>query len=322
MVSLASTTQVRFFNLPSRVPAPMELRNDAYENSRSIALNAPGIDLNTGLLDTTINHWRQLANASYAKPFDPNVSKADRIEMERFELLDQERKEATIIAANATTNAHHDKLKENEARAQAGEEPSPSLVVTLLAVGALTYLFSFSLHDAFYMVDASMRWPIALIAGAILSGVPVAIILHKWSLKTGWSWVGLLAGFLLVLGQFIFRYYFAQSTLSPALAPCIIELAILLYLEHEAWKLHKTYDQRAPHLIAAEAAFLDGSSNLRRASEYETKITGIDVQWTDFVQYMRNREIWAINLSAIVTAIAQAAELGFRAGHDEKLRRM
>jgi hypothetical protein len=74
--------------------------------------------------------------------------------------------------------------------------------------------------------------------------------------------------------------------------------------------------------VSAAAAALNGSSNLRRASEFETKIRGIDVQWMDFIQYIRNREIWANNLSAIVTAIAQAAELGFRVGHDEKLRRM
>lgn len=322
MAALATTPPTNIFNLPGRVRPPSELRNQAYESSKLVGLQAPGIDLNQELLDTTVKHWQQVATASYSETFDPNANEADRIEIGTFDRHAAERKEAVIIASNANTNAHQEKLNENESRAHAGEEPKPSTVISVLAHAGLTVLFSFAFHDAFYMVNSEWRWAAALAAAAIISGIPVAMILNKWSLKTGWSWIGLIAGFFLVLGQFIFRYYFAQWAFSPAVAPCVMELAILGYLEFDAWKLHRKYEEFAPHFIAAEAAASNATANLQRASEHEAKIRAIDVYSMDFIQYVRNRDIWAKNHVAIVAAIGQAADLAFRVGHNEKIRTM
>jgi hypothetical protein len=322
VMAVATIPSEQLFNLPGRVRPPAEMRNAAYESSRGLARQAPGIEVNQELLEGTVKNWEQAAEASYAEPFDPQTNKADAIEMAYFDKVRTEKKEAEIIASNANDNAHHQKLTENQARAQAGEEVEVSIVVPLAVLGSLTFLFAFALHDAFFMVSPDRRWWTALIASAVLCAVPVSITLNKWSLKSGWSWIGLLAGTVLVLGQFIFRYYFAEANLSPALAPAVLELGVLTFMEMYAWKLQKKYEDTAPHKAAAEEAAANNATNLARATVYETKIKGIDEYAFDFVQYVRNREIWARNRSAIVAAIGQAARVGFLAGHDEKIRNM
>jgi hypothetical protein len=319
MASLAINTPI---NLPGRVGPPGEMRSAAYESSRAAGRGAPGIDVNQELLDVTVKNWEHTATASFSEPFNPQTNKADEIEQEYFDNLQHEKRESQIIASNANDNAHHQKLIENQARAQAGEEAVISTIVAVAVLATLTYLFAFALHDAFFMVSADRRWSTALVASAILSAVPVSVSLNKWSLRSGWSWIGLTAGFALVVGQFIFRYYFAQAELSPALAPAIIESGVLGFMELYAWKIHKKYEQAAPHLAVAEESAANSSSNLARAAAHEAKVRAIDGYSFDFVQYVRNREIWSRNHTAIVAAIGQAARLGFLVGHDEKIRNM
>jgi len=319
MATLATVPTLQALDRPGRVKPPSELKNEAYELSREIARATPGINLDTNKRDACAQHFEQLAIASYAKSFDPTSNEADRIEMERFEQAQEERKEAQIIASNANDRARQEEIKGNQENALAGEDFGPSLTIAFFLHAALTLLFSVALHDAFIMFPAEWRWAMAVIAGAIISGVPVSIMLNKTALKSGWSYVGMIAGVILVAGQFIFRYYYAESNLSPALAPAVMELAVLLFMEIYAWKLHKKYLERDPHAVAAEEAGLNKASSLARAAAHETKIRETDAYMFDFVQYVRNREWWAQNHVSIVAAIRQAAELGFLVGHDEKL---